>query len=113
MSCLCLDIFGIQLLGSVMCMYSVTSLTCRLQRYTRCSSSICIWDLSQGHHHLKGLKLFCLLGDPSVIYQTNLFHQNGCRQTNSQQIIFETINAKLLPSAEHLKLLLYRYSVNL
>ena len=46
-------------------MYSVT---CRLQRYTRSFSSICIWDLKQGHHHLKGLTLFCLLiGDPSVI----------------------------------------------
>ena len=49
-----------------MCMHSVT---CRLQRYTRSSSSICIWDLTQGHHHLKGVTLFCLLiGDPSVIY---------------------------------------------
>ena len=93
-----------------MCMYSVT---CRLQRYTRSSSSICIWDLTPGHHRLKGLTLFCLTGDPSVIYQTNLFHQNGYRRTNSRQIIFETINAKLLPSAEHFKLLLYRYSVNL
>ena len=48
-------------------MYSVT---CRLQRYTTCRSfsSICIWDLTQGHHHLKGLTLFYLLiGDPSVI----------------------------------------------